>query len=121
MLSKKNLSKIILLVILISVVVVFVKGYQTNNEIKKNGVDGICKFMYCKQFPKTTEANFAYYIEGKLYKNSFSSCPDNYENLEGHYFEMRYLKEDPNKFIVDFAKEIIDTVKIRSSGFKLQK
>lgn len=117
----KNISKIILVTILIGVIIVFLKGYQTENKIKENGIDGICKFMHCEKSPKTTNAHFAYYVDDILYKNSYSSCPENYEALEGHYFQMRYLNDDPNKFIVDFTKEITDTSEIRESGFKLKK
>ncbi len=96
-----------------------VRGYQTKEKIDKEGVETICRFMYCKRFAKTSEAQFAYYVDSVLYKNGGCRCPDNYERYKGRYFRMRYLQENPNQFSVDLTKQVVDTVEIRRAGFKM--
>ena len=114
----KRFYQIFLVAIFIGVAVLFLKGYFYQEEIYENGAKTICKYKYCKKFPKTTEAYFEYYVNGELYKNSYGQCP-NSDCLENKFFILKYSKKDPQKITVDFSKEITDSIEISKAGFEL--
>ena len=114
---KTKILKFFSLIIVSVIVVLFLNGSQYKNEIANNKKQTICKFIYCKKYPKTTEGNFKYYVDKKMYKNRFGKCPDNYEQSLNKFYLMYYSAIDPNKIEVDFSKEIIDTTTIINAGF----
>ena len=114
---RNTLSKIILFILFLGLLIMFFKGYKYNQEITEHKDSTICKYTYCKEFPKTTESHFKYFIRNREYNNTYGGCPDNYEKKIRKFFALNYSTIDPNKIVVDFTKEITDTTKIFKAGF----
>lgn len=114
---KLNIYKLILFFVFLGVGCLFFKGYLYKKEIEDNREQTVCKFVYCKKFPKTTESFFEYQINNKFYRNSYGKCPNNYDQIIKKFFVLYYSAKDPNKIEVDFSKQVTNTDKILESGF----
>lgn len=114
---KKNIYKLLVLFIFLGIGYLFLKGYLYKKEIEENRNQTICKFIYCKKFPKTTESFFKYNVNRKWYRNSYGMCPDDCDQKINKFFTLYYSSKDPNKIEVDFTKQIIDTISILQAGF----
>lgn len=114
---KKNINKFILLIMVFGLISLFIKGHLRSKEIQENKKQTICKFTFCKTFPKTTESFFKYNVNNKQYRNSYGRCPDHYDEKINKFFIIYYSSKDPNKIIVDFSKQITDTTAILKAGF----
>lgn len=108
----EKISKILLVFIIIGIFGLFIKGYFYSREITEHLGQTICKYTFCKQYPKTTAAFVKYYVANKFYKNSFGRCPEGYNLKINKYYILNYSTIDPNKIRVDFSKEIKDSVLI---------
>lgn len=117
---KLNISKLLLSFIFLGIACLCLKGFVYKKEINDNRAQTVCKFVYCKKFPKTTESFFEYYVDNKLYKNSYGKCPDNYDKKINKFFILYYSSKDPNKIEVDFSKQIMNNKKILESGFTIE-
>ncbi|KAF2078723.1 hypothetical protein [Flavobacterium sharifuzzamanii] len=115
-----KISKICLIILAIGFGYLFVKHFNYRKEIKDNRSETICKYTFCKQFPRSTEAYVKYCVDGKLYRNSPGGCPENSESALNKYYLVDYSAIDPNKIIVDFSKEIKDSILIKELESKLE-
>ncbi len=106
-----------LLFIILGILSLFINGQLYNNEIEFNKKTTVCKFIYCKTYPKTTNSFFEYIINNKSYKNSYGNCPEKYDQKINKFFILHYSSKDPKKIIVDFTIQIIDSVEIFKAGF----
>ncbi|TRX23722.1 hypothetical protein FNW25_06870 [Flavobacterium franklandianum] len=113
----KKIYKLLVFLILLVTILLFVKGYFYKKEIENNKKETVCKFVYCKNAPKTTTSFFKYYVNKKSYRNSYGTCPENYDEKINKFYTIKYSSIDPNKIIVDFSKEIKDTIEILNAGF----
>ena len=113
-------SKLFLIVLVVGLGYLFFKGSNYRKEIVANRGQTICKYTFCKQFPKSTEAFVKYYVDGKSYRNSSGGCPENSEFALNRYYLVEYSTIDPNKIIVDFSKEITDSTMIKELESKLK-
>ncbi len=118
---KETISKIVLLIIVLIVISLFVKGYFYKKEIAENRKTTICQFVKCKRSPKTSASYFEYYVNGKLFKKDYGTCPEDCDQRIGKYYIINYSNIDPTKITVDFSEEEKDTVKIIDAGFNLNK
>jgi hypothetical protein len=116
----EKLSKLGLVIIFIGIVYLFVKGYNYKKEIKEYPGETICRYTFCKQFPKTTESFVKYYVNNKLYRNATGRCPDDSDLKINKYYYLKYSTIDPNKIIVDFSKEVNDSTLIKELESKLE-
>ena len=114
---KDMVSKIILVIFFFGILIMFYKGCKYNEEITNHKGSTICKYTYCKEFPKTTESHFKYFIQNKEFNNASGRCPDNYKKRIRKFFTVDYSTIDPNKIEVHFTDEITDTAKILKAGF----
>ncbi|WP_337967997.1 hypothetical protein [uncultured Flavobacterium sp.] len=114
---KDKISKVILLAMICGLISLFIKGHLRSKEIQENKKQTVCKFTFCKTFPKTTKSFFKYNVNDKWYRNSYGRCPDNYSEMINKFFVIDYSSKDPNKIIVDFSKQITDTTVILKAGF----
>ncbi|SHM44123.1 hypothetical protein [Flavobacterium chilense] len=114
---KKNISKLIAIVIVVGIVFLFVKGYLYKKEIRENRKKTVCKFTFCKIAPKTTTSFFKYIVNNKRYRNSYGQCPDSCDMKINKFFILYYSSKDPNKIEVDLSKQITDTTAILNAGF----
>ncbi|PZR22422.1 MAG: hypothetical protein DI539_05635 [Flavobacterium psychrophilum] len=98
---------------------ILVKGYLYKKEIEENKAFTVGQYVRCRQYPKTTQSYFEYYVDNKLYRSSYGSCPHNSEKKLQHFFVIAYSKIDRFKIEVDFSKEVTDTTEILNAGFRL--
>ena len=117
---KEKLSKLFLALICIGLVYLVCKGKNYQKEIRENQGETICKFTFCKQYPKSNSAFVKYYVNNKVYRNSSGRCPDNSVSKMNKFFILKYSTIDPNKIAVDFSKEITDSVRIKELESKLE-
>ena len=115
-----KLSKIFLIILIVGLGYLFSRHFNYRKEIRDNRAQTICKYTFCKQFPKSTEAFVKYCVDGKLYRNSSGGCPENSEVALNKYYVLDYSTIDPNKIIVDFSKEITDSTLIKELESKLE-
>lgn len=117
---KEKLSKLFWVLICIGLVYLVCKGKNYQKEIRENQGETICKFTFCKQYPKSNSAFVKYYVNNKVYRNSSGRCPDNSVSKMNKFFILKYSTIDPNKITVDFSKEITDSVRIKELESKLE-
>ncbi|MHC0447856.1 hypothetical protein ACWA1F_20790 [Flavobacterium sp. 3-218] len=115
----EKFSKLVLVFFIIVAFGLFMKGHFYSKEIYENPGQTICKYTFCKQFPKTNTAYVKYYIDNKLYRNKAGRCPENYDMTIDKYFILNYSTNDPNKIRVDFSKEIKDSILIKELELKI--
>ncbi|UUF12937.1 MULTISPECIES: hypothetical protein [Flavobacterium] len=115
----QNFYKSILVLIIVGVFSMFVRSYLKQKEIRENQEQTVCKFVFCKDFPKTTKSFFQYKIKNEWFREGYGRCPDNYEKKINKFFRLYYSSKDSNKIIVDFSQEIVDTTEILNAGFSL--
>ena len=115
----EKFSKLVLVFLIIGILCLFMKGYFSIKEIYENSGQTICKYTFCKQFPKTNVAYVKYYIGNKLYRNKAGRCPKNYKTTIDKYFVLNYSTIDPDNIHVDFSKEVKDSVLIKELESKL--
>jgi hypothetical protein len=113
----KIIYKLLLVVIVFGLVFLFLKGYLYKKEIGNFKEQTICKFVYCKEFPKTSESFFEYYVNGVSYRNSFGKCPEKSDLKLNSFFTLNYSSKDPNKIEVNFSEQVTDTTLILNAGF----
>lgn len=115
---RNKISKAFLLFVFFGLIFLFGKGYLYKKEIEQYKEQTICKFFYCKQYPKTSSSYFKYYVDNNEYKNEYGVCPEKYEHKINKFFILHYSSKDPNKIKVDFSEQITDTTAILNAGFK---
>lgn len=113
----KIIYKLLLAVIVFGLAFLFLKGSLYKKEIEDFKEQTICKFVYCKEFPKTSESFFEYYVNGVSYRNSFGKCPEKLDLKLNNFFMLNYSSKDPNKIEVDFSEQVTDTTLILNAGF----
>lgn len=116
----EKFSKIFLIILFAGFGYLFIRGFNYKKEIRENRGQTICKYTFCKQFPKSTEAFVKYCVDGKLYRNSSGGCPEKGESALNKYYLLEYSTIDPNKITVDFSKEITDSTLIKELDSKLE-
>jgi len=115
----KTFSKIFLILIFLGTIGLFVRGYLNKKELEENHEETICKYTFCKYFPKSSEAYFKYYVDGKVYRNSYGGCPENSPEKLNKFYVLYYSKTNPNNIMVDFSKEVKDEDQIKELESKL--
>lgn len=115
----KTFSKIFFIMIFLGVFGLFIMGYLDKKELEKNQEETICKYSFCKYASKSSQAFFKYYINGRLYRNSYGGCPDNSPEKLNKFYVLYYSKTNPNKIMVDFSKEVKDQNQIKELESKL--
>jgi hypothetical protein len=113
----KYIYKFLFLVLITAVLYLFFKGFQYNKEIEENKRITVCKYVYCKTAPKTSNSFFKYFVNNKIYINNYGQCPDDDEHKISKFFKLYYSSKDPNKIKVDFSVETKDTIEILKAGF----
>lgn len=117
---KDKLSKLFFVFIFIGLVYLIFKGINYKKEILEHPGQTICKYTFCQPSKGSGSAYVKYYVDEKLYRNSGGSCPDSSEFKLDKYFVLKYSTIDPNKIIVDFSKEVKDSVLIKELESKLE-
>ncbi len=114
---KKNKGGLIFISIVFLVISFFyIKIQLKYSEINKNGILGIGKFVEFKRYPKSRDYFFEYYKNGKKIRDLITNPPNAFHKKLGSFFEIKYVEEYDN-IIVNYDKEITDTVAILSAGF----
>lgn len=125
----KNLIKLSLVtVILISLITVQIRSYIVKNNIKKSENFIIARLTSTIRYPKSTDFNFTYIIDGKLITTAnggvdFDILNSDEEtrlikNLKVNSFYLaKFNPKYPNIIIVDKEKQVTDTVAILKAGF----
>jgi hypothetical protein len=93
------------------------KGYNYKKEVNENGKTTVAKFLYYKNFPKTKDYYFKYFVNGKSYINIYGQTQSGFHKNKGKFYSLKYSKKDPNKIIVNLDKQITDTTLILEAGF----
>ena len=106
--------------------IIWISSFYSNykdEEFKKNGVSTICKFTLFEPDPDDNNERVIvkYFVNGKVYRNEPYRVylTDNMEKKLGKFFELKYLPENSNKVLVDFHKEIKDSIQIKELESKL--
>lgn len=115
----KKLSIVIISLLILGIIFIFLKGYWYKKEISENRAKTVCKYVSCKEFPKTSESFFKYYIDGKPRRNSYGRCPKDSEEKLNKFFVIYYSTKDVEKIEVDFSTAITDTTTILNAGFTI--
>jgi hypothetical protein len=114
---KNYIYKLILVSFVVIIAILVFKGYSYKKEVNKNGETTVAKFFYYKNFPKTKDYYFKYFVKGETYINSYGQTTSGFHENKGKFYEIKYSKKEPNKLIVNFDKEITDTTLILKAGF----
>jgi hypothetical protein len=116
----EKISKIFLAILLIGLVYIFIKGSDYKKEIEENPGHTICKYTFREKYGKSKNAYVKYYVGDKLYRSRVNNSPDNDNATLNKYYELEYSTTDPNKILVDFSKEVKDSLLIKELEKKLE-
>ena len=114
---KKYFYKFMLLAFVLILGYLVFNGYNYRKEVNENGKTTVAKFLYYKDFPKTKDYYFKYFANEKFYINTYGQTQSGFHKNKGKFYSLKYSKNDPNKIIVNFDKEITDTTLILKAGF----
>lgn len=118
-LKQNRYSFVFISFVFIIVFIFYIKANIKFTEINKNSKIGIGKFSEYKRYPKTRDYYFDYYNNGKKTRDLIKNPPDGFHKKLGRFFEIKY-SEEYNDIIVNFNKEITDTVAILKAGFSIE-
>ncbi|KUJ62780.1 hypothetical protein AR687_05120 [Flavobacteriaceae bacterium CRH] len=116
---QEKFSKLAILFLFMGIVYFFVWSSNYKKEIKEHPGQTICKFTLCKP-GKSGTAYVKYYLDNKLYRKNVGGCPDSSGSKLHKYFVLKYSTIDPDKILVDFSKEVKDSVLIKELESKLE-
>lgn len=99
-------------------VVMIVRSYYVKYQIENYGVTIIGKYVMQKNYPKTQENHFIYYMNGKRIRDYSSKnvSPDFKYNI-GKFYKMKYLDKYPEAIHPLYDQEVTDTTEILNAGF----
>ena len=109
-----------------------IRGCFIQKEIKNKGKYIIAKYIKKERKPKTTHFYFAYFHNGKYTETLRSGISHSIlnsdketnliNNLEiNSFYQAKFNENYPESIIVNPAKKIVDTLKIKSEGFQINK
>jgi len=117
---EEKLSKLFFVFLFIGIVYLIVKESNYKKEIKEYPGQTICKYTLCKPSGKSSDAYVKYYLDNKLYRRNVGGCPDSSGFKLNKYFVLKYSTIDHDKILVDFSKEVEDSVLIKELQSKLE-
>ena len=115
----KNKFKAYLIVFVLLVIIflpIYIRAKIKLNKIKENGKIGVGKFVEYVRYPKTRDYYFEYYNKSKKIKDLIKNPPDGFSKNIGKFYEIKYL-DNYDDIIVNFDKQITDTLAILKAGF----
>ncbi|WP_339835847.1 hypothetical protein [uncultured Flavobacterium sp.] len=117
--NQNRYSLIFISIVFIIVFIFYIKANFKFIEINKNSKIGIGKFVEYKRYPKTRDYYFDYYNNGKRTRDLIKNPPDGFHKKIGKFFEIKY-SEKFNDIIVNYEKQVTDTVAILEAGFSIE-
>ena len=103
-------------VVFLIVLPIYINAKLKFNNIEKEGKIGIGKFVEYKRYPKTRDYYFEYYKKGNKIRDLIKNPPKGFHTKVGNFFEIKYT-EKFDDIIVNYDKEITDTIAILKAGF----
>lgn len=117
--NQNRYSLIFISIVFIIVFIFYIKANFKFIEINRNSKIGIGKFVEYKRYPKTRDYYFDYYNNGKRTRDLIKNPPDGFHKKIGKFFEIKY-SEKFNDIIVNYEKQVTDTVAILEAGFSIE-
>ncbi|TPG31331.1 hypothetical protein [Flavobacterium pectinovorum] len=96
------------------------KDLNYKKEINEHPGQTICRYTLCKPAGRSSDAYVKYYLDNKLYRRNVGACPDNSGFKLNKYFVLKYSTIDHNKILVDFSREVTDSILIKELETKLE-
>jgi hypothetical protein len=119
--NKKSFLPISFFIILLFLIIFSVyKGNQYQKEMEDYPGFTICKYTFCKKYPKSSGAFVKFCLNDTLYRRDVGGCPENSTEMLNKYFLLKYSTLDNNKIQVDFSQEITDVEQINDLESKLK-
>ena len=115
-LKENKIGLIFISIVFVLITFFSIKANLKFSEINKNGIVGVGKFVEYKRYPKSRDYFFEYYKNGRKVRDYIINAPDAFHKKLGSFFEIKYVEEFDD-IIVNYDKEITDTVAILSAGF----
>lgn len=118
---KNNFSKrkgylIVLGILIVIFLPIYIKARIKHSQIEENGNIGVGKFVEYVRHPKSRKYYFEYYKFNEKHKVFITNTPERFSKQTGNFYEIKYL-DNYDDIIVNFDKEITDTVAILEAGF----
>lgn len=114
---KNNFYKFIIIGFILFVVYQIYSGYSIKNEINKNGVFSIGKYVSQDRKPKVEQNFMIYYFKDRKIKANGGRAPKGFTSNIGKFYKIRYSESNPNYAEAFFDEEITDTTLILKAGF----
>ena len=115
-LKKNKIGLIFISIVFLVISFFYIKVQLKYSEINKNGIIGIGKFVEYKRYPKSRDYFFEYYKNGNKIRDLIKNPPGAFHKKLGSFFEIKYV-EEYDDIIVNYDKEITDTIAILNAGF----
>jgi hypothetical protein len=88
------------------------------DEVKENGVQTVGKVVKFTGISRKPALYFIFYPNGK-YQKASSFRDDNNVKI-GMFYKVYYLKDNPEKYLIELDKPISDTTLILKAGFSIE-
>lgn len=117
---KKNKFGLIFTGIVFFIIVpIYINAKLKFSKIEENGKLGVGKFVEYERKPKTRNYYFEYHKNGIKVRDLVVNLPLGFQNKLGSFFEIKYT-EKFDDIIVNYDKEITDTIAILEAGFSIE-
>ncbi|MDI1257533.1 MAG: hypothetical protein PSV16_15675 [Flavobacterium sp.] len=122
MTEERKKIRVLVFLFIMSLIVIYMMTTESSfrKELREHPGKTICKYVTRDHYAKTSVAIVKYYVGDKLYINRASANRDDSKGTIDNFYELTYSTINPNNILVDFSKEINDTVLTNELERKLQ-
>ncbi|OYQ33903.1 hypothetical protein CHU92_12505 [Flavobacterium cyanobacteriorum] len=113
----KKISKIILLLLVIVVICFIIDGYHRKYNLENYGKTTIGKYVSQRNYPKSQQNFFIYYVKGVKYKHDGGRTPRGFSKNIGNFYKIKYSIKYKGVIKPLFDEQVTDTTEILQAGF----
>lgn len=112
-----KVSKLFVLLFIISVIVLMINGYTKKYDVENNGKSSIGKYILHDSWGKGECNYFIFYINGKKYKGNGGRAPQGFNENIGKFYKIIYSEKYRGTVQAFFNEEVTDKTAIIKAGF----
>ena len=114
---KNKIYATIVISFFIFLVIMIIRSYYISYQIENHGQIIIAKYVSYKNYPKSQENHFIYYINGKKVQNYASDNDVDFRQNIGKFYKIKYLIKYSEIIHPMYEEEVTDTTEILEAGF----
>ncbi|MFP9112298.1 hypothetical protein ACLI1A_00010 [Flavobacterium sp. RHBU_3] len=94
-----------------------IRAWNFDRELEKNGKVTIGKYVSRKNYPKTNDNFFIYFMKGLKYRVNGGRLPKEFSKNIGKFYKIKYSDKYVGVIRPMLNEEVTDTTEILKAGF----